>query len=161
MPSGVLVVTHVSVSSPSVGVLGEVSPSDSDCETVQPQSFSFSRKCQAFHMESQGDVNAVISPEDVQPLSRRRTPDVDCGVDQRWAAVYQSIARRMLSCLDNSEARKVDTKELDLHQVNRESTMTIQRGKREEHKVNDCSRSSADKEQNRSWLPVWQDGRSI
>ena len=38
----------------------------SDCEFVVSQSFSFS------------------SPEDVPPLSRGRTQEVDCGVDQKW-----------------------------------------------------------------------------
>ena len=66
-------------------------------------------------MESQGDINAASSPEDVQPLSRRRAQEVDCGVYQRWAAVYQAVARGMLSHLDNSEALKVDTKELEDH----------------------------------------------
>ena len=82
---------------------------------MKPQSFSFSRKRQAFHMGSQGDVNAAFSPEDVQPLSRRRTKEVDCRSNQRWAALYQAVARRMLSYLDNSEALKVDTKELEDH----------------------------------------------
>ena len=51
----------------------------------------------------------------MQPLSRRRTHEVDCGVDQRWAAVCQAVARRMLSCLDSTEALKVGTKELEDH----------------------------------------------
>ena len=40
---------------------------------------------------------------------------MNCEVFKSWAAVYQSIARRMLSCLDNSEAFKVGTKELEEH----------------------------------------------
>ena len=40
---------------------------------------------------------------------------MDCGVNPRWAAVYQAVARRMMSYLDNSEALKVDTKELKDH----------------------------------------------
>ena len=44
--------------------------------------------------------------------SRRRAQEVDCGVNQSWAAVYQSIERRILSYLDKSEALKVSTKEL-------------------------------------------------
>ena len=66
--------------SPSVGVLGEVSLSVSDCEFVKSRSISFSRKRRAFHVESQGDINAASSLEDVQPLSRRRTQEMDCGV---------------------------------------------------------------------------------
>ena len=42
--SNVPVVTDVSVSPCSVGVLGEVPPSDSDCESVQSQSFFFLQK---------------------------------------------------------------------------------------------------------------------
>ena len=45
--------------------------------------------------------------------SRRRAQEVDCGVNQSWAAVYQSITRRMLSYLDNSKGLKVSTKELN------------------------------------------------
>ena len=55
----------------------------------------------------------MISLEDVQPLSRKRTQEVECGVDKRWAVVHHAVARRMLSHLDNSEALKVDTKELE------------------------------------------------
>ena len=40
---------------------------------------------------------------------------MDCGVNQRWAAIYQAVARGMLSHLDYSEALKVDTKELEDH----------------------------------------------
>ena len=32
------------------------------------------------------------SPEDVPPLSRRMTQEVDSGVDHRWPAVYRSVA---------------------------------------------------------------------
>ena len=114
--SGVLVVTDAFVSLPSVGVFGEVIPSGSDCEIVKPQSSSFSRKRRALHMESQGDTNSTSSAEDVQQLSRGMTQEVDCEFSKKsWAAVYQSIARRMLGYLDNSEALKVDTKELEEH----------------------------------------------
>ena len=44
-----------------------------------------------------------------------RCQEVDCEVRQRWAPVYQAVARKMLSYLDNSEALKVDTKELEDH----------------------------------------------
>ena len=92
-------------------VLGEAPPSHSDCESVKSQSFSFSRERQAFHLGSQGDMNAASLPVDVQPLPIRRTQQVDHGVNQRRAAVCQAVARRMLSHLDNSEALKVGTKE--------------------------------------------------
>ena len=48
-------------------------------------------------------------------LSRRSTQGVDCEVCKSWAAVHQSIARRMLSYLGNSEALKVSTNTLEQH----------------------------------------------
>ena len=66
--SGVPLVADVSVAPPSVGVLDEVFPSDSDCEYVKSQSFSFASKRRAFHMESQGEMSMASSPEDVQPV---------------------------------------------------------------------------------------------
>ena len=44
--------------------------------------------------------------------SRRKAQDVDYKVNRNWTAVYQTVARRILSYLDNSEALKVSTKEL-------------------------------------------------
>ena len=44
--------------------------------------------------------------------SRRRTQELDYEGNQSWAAVYQSISRRVLSQLHNSEALEVSTKEL-------------------------------------------------
>ena len=112
---------EISVSPWSVSEREEALFSVSEVDSVAPQSFSFSRKRQAFVMESQGDLYMASSPEDVQPLSTRNIQEVDCGADQRWAAVYQSIARRM----DHSEVLKVNTRELEhqcLHQPNRVST---------------------------------------
>ena len=113
-------------------------------------------------MESKGDMNVASSAGDVQHSSRRRTQEVDCEVNKSWAAVYQSIARRMRSYLDNSEASNVGTKELEEHvlapnepSVDMEHIVRQARG--EKHKK--CSRSSADKEQKRSWSPVLRDGR--
>ena len=70
----------------------------------------------------------------------------------------------MLSSLDNSEALKVGTEELEEHvlapiepSVDIEHIARQARG--EKHKK--CSRSFADKEQKRSWWPVWRDGRNI
>ena len=105
--------TEQTVHSCLMGDLDSDSFSVSDCDFVVTQSFSFSGKRQAFLMESQGDMSMAGSPEDVPPLSRGRTQEVDCGVDQKWAAVYQSVARRMLSYLDQSEVLKVKTRELE------------------------------------------------
>ena len=97
-------------------------------------------------MESQGDVNTASSPEDVQPLSRRETQEVDCGVNHSWAACH-AVARRMLRYLDNSEALKVDTKELE-DQVLAPSDLRVDidhtARQAEENKFKDCSRSSVD-----------------
>ena len=40
---------------------------------------------------------------------------MECGVVHRWAAVHQSVARRMLSYLDHSGVSKVNTRELEHH----------------------------------------------
>ena len=74
---------------------------------------------------------------------------MDCKVNQSWAAVYQSVARRMLSFSDNSEALKVDTKELEDH-VLAPSEPRVDIDQREVNNVKYFSRSSADKEQKRS-----------
>ena len=59
-------------------------------------------------------MNAVRSAEDVQQLSRGRTQEVDCEVSKQLGSGLP-IDRRMLSHLDNSEALKVGTKELEEH----------------------------------------------
>ena len=70
-----------------------------------------------------------------------------------WAAVYQSIARRMLSYLVNSEALKVGAKEMEEHvlapdepSVNIGHTARQERGEKRKN----CSRSLADREQKKS-----------
>ena len=70
----------------------------------------------------------------------------------------------MLSYLDNSEALKVDTRELEDHvlapnepRVDIDHTVRDARGAQSER----LFQILADKEQKRSWLPVWQDGRNI
>ena len=73
---------------------------------------SLSRMRRAFLVESQGDMSMA---EDGPPLWRRRTQELDCGVDHRWVAVFQSVERRMLSYLDHSEVLKVNTRELEHH----------------------------------------------
>ena len=53
MLSGVLVVTDVPDSPSSLILMGEALVSDSEWETVESQSFSWSRKRQAFCVEDQ------------------------------------------------------------------------------------------------------------
>ena len=55
--SGVLVVSDVLDSPSSFVVMSEALSSDSDWETVELQSFSFSRKHQAFCVENQEDMH--------------------------------------------------------------------------------------------------------
>ena len=52
---------------------------------------------------------------DADLSSDAQRAQVDCGVNQRLAAVCQAVARRMPSYLDNSEALKVGTKDLEDH----------------------------------------------
>ena len=72
MSSGVLVVTDVSDSASSESVLGEALLSGSDCEMVEPQSFSLSQKRQAFFVGSQGDMNYDATPVKAPLASRRK-----------------------------------------------------------------------------------------
>ena len=44
--------------------------------------------------------------------SRRKAQEVDNEVNQKWTAVNQTIAKTMLKYLDESEAVKVSTREL-------------------------------------------------
>ena len=64
--------------------------------------------------------------------SERKAHEVDCEVNQSWPAIYQSIARRMLSCLGNSEAKKVSTTELK-EQINIERI--LRQARSEKHKT--------------------------
>ena len=113
--SCVLVVIFVSVSPSSVSVLGEDFLSVSDCEFVESQSFSLCRKRQAFLIQSQGGMSMEDTAEEVPPMSRRKIQEVDCGVDHRWAAIYQAVGKRMLDHLNKCEGLKVDTQELEYH----------------------------------------------
>ena len=114
---GVLVVTDVSVSPATVGVLGEASPSDSDCEIVKPQ-FS--------------PVNAPLaSRRKILPPTPQQSPqpsievtqlqmevtdqEFACGKEYEgeygWTARDRVIARR--EHLDRSESQ-VEVEELEL-----------------------------------------------
>ena len=53
------------------------------------------------------------TPEKTPPVSRRRVHAIECGVDQRWAALYQAVTKRMLDYLDRCESLEVDMKELE------------------------------------------------
>ena len=74
-----------------------------DCEFCAPQSFSLSRKRQAFLVESQGGLSVDNAPEEVPPITGRNIQEVHCGVVRGWAAVYQTVAKRMLDYLNKSE----------------------------------------------------------
>ena len=63
---------------------------------------------------------------------------MDCGVNHSWAACH-AVARRMLRYLDNSEALKVDAKELEDHVLAPHSEASERRTTSK-----NCSRSSTD-----------------
>ena len=87
-------------------------------------------------------MNVASSAEDVQQLSRRRTQEADSEVSQIGAGVYQSIARRMLSYLDFSEALKVGAKELEEYVLALdESSINMGHIARQARSVKKCSRS--------------------
>ena len=89
----VLVVTDVLVSFSLVGVLGAGSSLGSECEIVEPQSFSFSKKRQAFLIESQGGMSMEDSLEEVPPFTRRKVQEVDCWIGHGRAAVSKQSQR--------------------------------------------------------------------
>ena len=72
LSSCVPVVIDVSVSPSSVGVLGEVSLSGSDCEFVESKSFSLSRKRSSELEDNQGQMGYERSPVKAPPNTRRR-----------------------------------------------------------------------------------------
>ena len=70
--SGVLVVTVVLDSHSSLVVMSEALLLDSDWEVVEPQSCSFSRKHEAFSVETQEDMNHDGTPVKAPSTSRRK-----------------------------------------------------------------------------------------
>ena len=61
------------VSLSSVGVLGEVFPSDSDCELVKPQFSCFTRKRRSFHMESKEDECGEVGRRSAAVVKKEHT----------------------------------------------------------------------------------------
>ena len=57
-------------------------------------------------------TESVLGSQQMEEEPRRKAQDVECGVHQSCVAFYQSIAIRIFSYLDNSEALKVSTNEL-------------------------------------------------
>ena len=53
------------------------------------------------------------TPEKKPPASRRRIQTSGLDVDQRWAALYQAVTKRMLDYLDRCESLEVDVNELE------------------------------------------------
>ena len=89
--SHVLVVLDVLVSLSMVSVLGEVVLSDFDCEVVEPQSVSFSRKRQAFFVDSQGGLSIEGTLEKTPPVSREKINE---------AVLHHVVMTRMENYLD-------------------------------------------------------------
>ena len=99
------VVTDVHVSPSSVSVLGEVFLSVPDCEFVESQSFSFSRKRQAFLNECQGSMISVpvvtdvhVSPSSVSVLGEVFLSVPDCEFVESQSF---SFSRKRQAFLDN------------------------------------------------------------
>ena len=97
--------------------------------------------------------------------SRRKAQDVDNEVNQKWTAVYQTIAKKMLKYLDDGEALKVSTRELK-EQVLSSTEPSVNRVRIARQAKIEKSKKlfqifSSDKEQTRSLSPVWRYGRSI
>ena len=74
--SGMLVVTDVGESAPSVVSVCEVVPSGSEWDFVEPQSFSFSKKLNFACVEDQEDMNyeGTLVKAPPCPKRRMRTP---------------------------------------------------------------------------------------
>ena len=55
------------------------------------------------------------SLEEEPPITRRTIQEVDSGADHWWAAVYQTVAKRMSDYLNKSEVLKVNAQELEFN----------------------------------------------
>ena len=97
--------------------------------------------------------------------SRSWAQDVDCGVNQSWAAVYQPVARRMLRYLDNGEAVKVSTKASKEQvlspnepSVNIEHIVRQVRNEKAQKMFPDLQQTRSKRDLSRQ---LWRDGRSV
>ena len=105
--------------------------------------------------QESGSYERLMVTEDEE--SRTKAQEVDNEANQKWTVVYQTIAKTMLKYLDESEALKVSTKELQKHVLSPcepDANIVRIRGMREVKKARSCSRFSADKDQTRSLSPV-------
>ena len=102
------------------------------------------------------------SPGSVPPTTRLNTQEVDRGVDHRWAAGNQTVAKRMLDYLNKSEVMKVDAQEMEFHVLTPhepeiEHIVMHARGERHQRVFRTFSRQ----EQISFWSPERRDVRSI
>ena len=124
-------------------LMGEALLSDSDCEIVEPQSLSFSRKRPVFCVENQEDMNYDGTPVKAPPASRWKivppTPQqslqpsmeamqlqmevedqencsygMEHGGEHGWTARDRVVIARMEQYLDKSDSLKVEVEEVEL-----------------------------------------------
>ena len=81
--------------SDSCGLSGEVSPSDSDCEIEITVLFFLQKASSLPDGKSRRERECCEFAQDVQPLSRRRTQEGDCGVIKGG---HRSIKRLQEGC---------------------------------------------------------------
>ena len=63
--------------------------------------------------QESGSYERLMVTEDEE--SRTKAQEVDNEANEKWTVVYQTIAKTMLKYLDESEALKVSTRELQKH----------------------------------------------
>ena len=75
---------------------------------------------------------------------RRKIQEVDCGVDRWWAAVHQTVTKRMLDHLHKSEVLRVNVQELEFHVLAPNESIVMQaRGERNQRLFQAFSRQGA------------------
>ena len=88
-----------------------VVPSDSERESVEPQTLSLSRKREAFFVQSREDLNFDGALVKTPPVSRKKIHRIEYGGEHRWTARDRAVTARMVL----SESLEVDTEELEYY----------------------------------------------
>ena len=84
--------------------------------------------------------------------ARRNVQEVDNDVNQNWTAVYQTIAKIMLKYLEDSEALKVSTRELEEHVLSpNEPSVDIARSEESKKAVPDFQQTRIERDPCRSY----------
>ena len=88
---------------------------DSDCECVESQTFSVSRKRDAPFVASQGDMNIGGTLEKTPPVSRKKIRGIEYGGKRRWTARDRTVIAKMEHYLDRCESLEVNIEELEYY----------------------------------------------